>query len=173
MNNIAFLYSNDHSHSCEIGKIVCEQIGIKTYIVENRAAELLSEEGPLKDRIIREFGKESYKNGKFNPIIVEGLDFSTSPEISWLQEMMNDIIINELKKRKDNVLVITNQLIETGLLHLSDNLIVCRFFNQIEYDEYVNIDSIRNICAYYIEPGDIKYMTDTLRGCLIDCWGYS
>ena len=172
-NNIAFLYSNDHTLSCKIAKEVSDQMKINTYIVEYRAVAMLTEEGPLKEFIIKEFGEESYdESGNFNTSLFEGMESSNSPGLDKLQEKMNGVIIDELKSLDEYTLVISNQLIETGILHLSSHLIVCEFKDVKEYDEYVSIDSIKSIGSYYIKPDGIAAMALALRGCLIECWNY-
>jgi len=172
-NNIAFLYSNDHSLSCKIAKEVSDQMKIDTYIVENRAALMMTEDGLLKEFIIKEFGKESYDdNGNFNTSVFMGMESSDSPGLDRLQDKMNSLIIDELKSLDKYTLVISNQLIETGILYLSKHLIVCEFKNVKEYDEYVNINSIKNIGSYYIKPDGTAAMVLALRGCLIECWNY-
>ena len=171
-NNIAFLYSNDHTLSCTIAKEISDQMGIDTYTVEHRAVSMLTEEGPLKEFIIKEFGKDAYDGDNFNTSVFEGMDSSNSPSLDKLQEKMNSLIIEELKSLEEHTLVISNQLIETGLLPLSENLIVCEFKDVKEYDEYININSIKDISMYYIKPDEIDVMVYSLRGCLIDCWDY-
>lgn len=171
-NNIVFLYSNNTTLSSQMAWEVCSKMDIDHYIVEDRAAEMLNENGPLKRKIIEEFGEDSYIDGKFNTHIVDGMDFTTSPQLSRLQSLMNDMIVKELESIETKVLVITNQLIEAGLLHLSSNLIVAKFLNGKEYDEYISIESIKEICSHFIEPNEIDVMSLTLKGCLIDCWGY-
>lgn len=168
--NIAFLYSNNISLSKNIARQVSEQMQIKLYIVEDRASLMLNEEGVLKEFIKRKFGENSYINGVFDPFVVYGLDFANSPELDRLQHLMNVKILDELNDIENFVLVVSNQLIETGILHLSDNLIVCKFIAGEEYDEYICTESIRDIAKYYIEPNDIQAMTLTLRGCLVECF---
>jgi len=169
-NNIAFLYSNNYSLSCLIAREVSDDLSIDFYNVEDRAAEMLMEEGPLKNKIIELFGEDSYKNGKFNVSITEGLNFATSPKLTKMQNYMNDLIITELNHINHNVLVVSNEIIETGILHLSNNLIVANFKDGKNYGEYISIESIKEISAYFIDSDDIDIMTYTLRGCLIDSW---
>ena len=172
-NNIAFLYSNDHAMSCVIAKDVSDQMNISTYVVEFRTVAMLKDEGPLKDFIIEEFGEDSYdEEGNFNTAVFKGMDSNNSPGLDKLQEKMNSLIIEELEALNENTLVISNQLVEAGLLHLSNNLITCEFKNVKLYDEYISIDSIRDISSHYIKPDDTDVMIYSLRGCLIDCWNY-
>lgn len=172
-SNIAFLHSNNITLAREIAQEVCTQMEIDLYIVEDRATMLLNEEGPLKDKIIEEFGLNAYIDGRFNPDIVDGLDFSTSSQLTDIQNLMYEAIVEELSNIEERILVVSNEIIQTGLLHLSDNMIVAKFRTGEEYDEYISVDSMQDICAYFIEPGDVNVMALTLRGCLIDCWGYS
>ena len=172
-SNIAFLFSNNLPLALNIAQEVCTEMDVEIYPVEEKATSMLNDNESLKKKVVKEFGSEAYKDGKFDPSIVQGLDFSTSPELTRLQNMMNDEIIKELNSIDKNVLVVSDEIIQTGLLHLSDNLIVAKFKTGKEYDNYISIDSIRDISAYYIEPEEVEVMTYTLRGCLVDCWNYS
>jgi hypothetical protein len=172
-SNIAFLHSNNITLAHRIAQEVCVQMDIELYYVEDRAAILLNEEGPLKDKIIEEFGLNAYIDGKFNPDIVKGLNFSTSESLTRIQNLMNEAIVNELNETENEILVVSNEIVQTGLLHLSNNVIVAKFRTGEEYDEYISVESMKDVCSYFIEPKELDEMVYTLRGCLIDCWGYS
>ena len=172
-NNIAFLLSNNITLARAIAQEVCKMMDIELYYVEDRSVDLLNDEGPLKDKIIDAFGIEAYVDGKFNTDVVAGMDFSTSPILTEIQKLMYEAIIEELSEYEENVLVVSNEIIQTGLLHLSNHLIVAKFRTGEEYDEYINVDSARDICEYFIEPDELDVMAYTLRGCLVQCWNYS
>lgn len=167
-NKKIFIFSNSHSLSCLIAREVCDDLKIEIYNLEERATNLLSEEGELKNKIISIFGEKSYINNKFNTKILEGLDYSTSDKLSMIQNSMNDVICKEIKSINKNTIVVSNQIIESGLLYLSDELIVIQFDKVKEYEDNINIESIIPISSYFITPDEIDDMALTLKNCIIE-----
>lgn len=167
-SNIVFLYSNYYSLSCKIAREISIELEMVFYDVEARASELILEEGPLKEFIIKEFGSKSYNNGKFELDLTNVLNSSDMDKLTTIQNLMNSLIVSELKSIEQPLLISSNQIIETGLLHLSDNLITIKFDNVIEYGEYINIDSIKSISKYYIEHESYADTLIALKGCILN-----
>jgi len=120
-NNLVFLYSNNLKLSCNIAREVCGSIGCDIYIVEDEAALMLIKDGWFKETIIAKYGEESYISDKLNLDLFGIINSSGTDEMDNLQTIMNDTIIFDLKDKTNKTIVVSNQIIETGILHLSNN----------------------------------------------------
>ena len=171
-SKIALLHSNNLLESKRLAKQVCSNMQINVYCVEDRAYQLINEEGALKDFIIQELGEKAYKNGFFDTSLTNSFDFNNSAFLNKLQEIMYDYIVKEIESLDKLTLIISNQIIETGILHLSNNLIICEFKNSEETEESINLESLKTVASHYIQTDNFKNMSISLTGCLVYCFNH-
>ena len=103
-------------------------LGIPVYDADSASKRLMSEDEILKERIIENFGKESYNNGKLNTKHLSEQAFSDPKKTELLNSIVHPATINDavewMKKQNAPYIIKEAALIfETGSNKLLDKVI--------------------------------------------------
>src|SRR5882757_9411172 len=68
---------------------VFEVLGIPVYYADDAAKRLMNEEGTLKNKIIENFGEQSYKNNSLDRSYIAGVVFKDPAKLEILNKLVH------------------------------------------------------------------------------------
>jgi dephospho-CoA kinase len=74
---------------------VFETLGIPVYYADTEAKRLMNESDEIRSRLIKEFGEETYKDGKLNRPYLAGIVFNHTDKLDLLNSIIHPVILRD------------------------------------------------------------------------------
>lgn len=74
---------------------VFETLGIPVYYADTEAKRLMNESEEIRSRLIKEFGDETYKDGKLNRPYLAGIVFKNSDKLDLLNSIIHPVTLKD------------------------------------------------------------------------------
>jgi dephospho-CoA kinase len=103
-------------------------LGIPVYDADSAARKLMEEQPAIRDRLIRYFGSEAYKNGMLNRAFIAGIVFNQPEKLEWLNALVHPFTIADAaewasKQQAPYVIKEAALMFESASFHHTDAVI--------------------------------------------------
>ncbi|MCF6347802.1 MAG: dephospho-CoA kinase [Flavobacteriaceae bacterium] len=74
------------------------ELGVPVYFADNEAKELMNTSKKIKKKLITEFGKEAYKDGKLNKAYLAAIVFNDKNKLSIINKIVHPEVVKHFSK---------------------------------------------------------------------------
>ena len=122
------------------------ELGVPIYFADNEAKKLMNSSTDIKNKLIREFGEKTYKNGELNRKYLASIVFHDTSKLNIINGIVHPAVANHfakwIKKQKSNYIIQENAILfENNTSSIFDYIITVTASIDVKIERILKRDS--------------------------------